>query len=62
MVTTMVLFDNIHRRIGLSADHWNAIFKQGRRAGHEDVALEILKHPPIEAHRIAQEFLDHAQE
>lgn len=33
------------------------IFKQGRRAGQEDVAREILRYDPSFAWQIAREFL-----
>jgi len=36
----------------------NEAFKLGRRAGHEDVAKEILRYDPSFAWKIAREFLD----
>lgn len=36
---------------------WNSFFKQGRRAGQEDVAKAILKADTTSAHEIARAFL-----
>jgi hypothetical protein len=41
---------------------WNEAFKAGRRAGQEDVALEILKDYPEMSHEIAQRFLNSHKE
>jgi len=46
----------------ISPDEWNAIFKQGRKAGQEDVALEILKHRESDAYKIAREFLERSDD
>lgn len=36
---------------------FNDAFKLGRNAGQEDVALEILRHDPSLAHKLAREYL-----
>lgn len=38
-------------------DQWNDTFKEGRRAGQEDVCREILRYDPSFAHQIAREYL-----
>lgn len=42
----------------MSIEELNEAFKQGRRAGHEDVAKEILRYDPSFAWQIAKEFLE----
>lgn len=40
-----------------SIERFNEIFKLGRRAGQEDVCLEILRYDRSFAHQIAREYL-----